>query len=221
MSAQRVDYLGEGLDESQLAATPLAQVQRWLADATAREDVFEPTAMAVATVGADLVPDVRTVLMRFLDGHGPGFVSSTTSAKATELAANPGIAASLTWVPMFRAVRFRGQAEAIPADELAAYWRTRPWGSRISAWASAQSQPVAGRADLEAAFARYAAQWPDRGGADDVPVPADWAGWRVHCRSVELWAGRRNRLHDRLRFVRVADGTLADPDVWRVERLQP
>ncbi|MFV0462424.1 MAG: pyridoxamine 5'-phosphate oxidase [Nostocoides sp.] len=221
MSTQRVDYLGEGITEEELLGTPLAMVSAWIEQATARRDIVEPTALALATVDADHRPNVRTVLMRFLDERGPGFVSSTTSTKAEELAAFPGMAASLTWVPMFRAIRFRGVGEPIAADELLTYWRSRPWGSRISAWASAQSQPVSSRAELEAAYASYAQRWPDHGGPDDVPVPQDWAGWRIACDSVELWAGRRDRLHDRLRYVRVCDGTLADAGSWRIERLQP
>ncbi len=159
--------------------------------------------------------------MRFLDGRGPGFVSSSDSTKGVELAANPVLATSLTWPGLYRAIRFRGSAERIAADEVGAYWATRPWGSRISAWASKQSAPVASRAELEAASDRYAARWPDRGRPDDVPVPEDWAGWRVVPDEVEFWAGRRDRLHDRLVFVRTGPGGLDDPAAWRVVRRQP
>jgi pyridoxamine 5'-phosphate oxidase len=219
------EYAGDGITEADLAPTPLEQARRWVADARRRQaeraDVPEPTALSVATVDADGLPDVRTVLMRFLDARGPGFVTDLRSAKGAEIAATGGVAAALTWPTMFRAVRFRGQAVEIERDEIAEYFVGRPWGSRISAWASHQSSPVADRAELEAAYARYAALYPDTGSADDVPLPDHWGGWRVDCAEVELWAGRRNRLHDRLVYVRVGVGDLAAAEAWEVRRRQP
>ena len=219
------DYAGEGLTEATLAPTPLEQVRRWVDAARRRQaergDVPEPTALSVATVDAAGAPDVRTVLMRFLDSRGPGFVTDLRSAKGAEIAATGGVAAALTWPSMYRAVRFRGQAVEIGRDEIAAYFVGRPWGSRISAWASHQSSPVADRATLEAAYDRYAALYPDTGSATDVPLPDHWGGWRIDCAEVELWAGRRNRLHDRLVYVRVGPGDLADADAWEIERRQP
>ena len=221
----RSEYAGEGLDEGGLAPTPLEQVRRWVADAEARQaergDVPEPTALSVATVDADGRPNVRTVLMRFLDERGPGFVTDLGSAKSREITATGSIAASLTWPAMYRAVRFRGRAVPVGRDDIAAYFATRPWGSRISAWASDQSQPIADRATLVAAYERFAALYPDTGAPDDVPVPDGWGGWRIDCDEVELWAGRRDRLHDRLVFTRVADGDLGTPAAWTVHRRQP
>jgi pyridoxamine 5'-phosphate oxidase len=222
---QRVDYTGEGLSEAQVEATPWRQARRWVDAALARErdlgDVPEPLALSVATVDAEGQPNVRTVLMQFFDERGPGFVTNTESAKGLEIAATGGMAASLTWPSMFRAIRFRGQAESLGRDEVTAYFSSRPWASRISAWASRQSEPIEGREGLEEAFARYAAQWPDRGSAQDVPVPDFWGGYRLRCDEVEFWGGRRNRLHDRLVFARVADGSLDDADAWRMFRRQP
>ena len=221
----RSEYSGEGLSEDGLAPTPLHQVRAWVADAQARQaergDVVEPTALSVATVDAEGHANVRTVLMRFLDERGPGFVTGLGSAKSREIVATGSVAASLTWPAMFRAVRFRGHAVPIGRDEIAAYFATRPWGSRISAWASDQSRPVADRATLVAAYERYAALYPDTGSATDVPVPDDWGGWRIVCDEVELWAGRRDRLHDRLVFTRVADGDLGTAHAWTVHRRQP
>ncbi|WP_315092895.1 pyridoxal 5'-phosphate synthase [uncultured Cellulomonas sp.] len=221
----RSEYSGDGLSESDLASTPLAQVRRWVEDAQARQaergDVAEPTALAVATVDADGRPNVRTVLMRFLDERGPGFVTDLGSTKSREIGATGGLAAALTWPAMFRAVRFRGRAVAVGREEITAYFVARPWGSRISAWASDQSEPVADRAALVAGFMRYAALYPDTGSPDDVPVPDAWGGWRIECDEVELWAGRRNRLHDRLVFTRVGDGGLDTADAWTVSRRQP
>jgi len=223
--ALRREYHGEGLAESELAATASEQARRWLDDAVyrsvERDDVPEPLAMSVATVDASGRPDVRTVLLRFLDQQGPGFVSNLQSAKGVQIAANPAVAAAIVWPAMYRAIRFRGVARQLGRDEVGRYFRERPWGSRIGAWSSRQSQVIDGRPGLEEAYARYAARWPDHGSPDDVPVPDFWGGFRITCDEVEFWAGRRNRLHDRLVFVRVGDGGLDDASAWRVERRQP
>ncbi len=221
---QRVDYVGTGLGEDQLAATPFEQISRWVEEARTRQqeqgDVPEPDALSVATVDEN-GPDVRTVLMRFLDPRGPGFVTNLQSTKGRQLVARPQVAASLTWPSMFRAIRFRGVAELVDRAEVKDYFRQRPWGSRISAWASDQSQPVAGRLQLETAYAEYAARFPDRGRPDDVPVPEHWGAFRVRADRVEFWAGRVNRLHDRLVLARVGGGGLDDAASWAVSRLQP
>ena len=223
MDPRRVDYTGEGISEDELLETPYAQVRAWVDDALARagarDDVPEPTALSVATVDAQGRPDVRTVLMRFLDERGPGFVTATTSAKGRELADNPHVAAALTWPAMFRAVRFRGRAVALDAAEVQDYWDSRPWGSRISAWASRQSEPVGSRADLERAQAEAAERFPEDAGP--VPVPPFWGGYRIRCDEVELWGGRRDRLHDRIVYTRAGDGDLGDAASWEVSRRQP
>ena len=174
-TVHRVDYSGEGLTEAELAPTPWQQARRWVDEADARaeagDDVPEPRALSVATVDASGAPNVRTVLMRFFDERGPGFVTSRDSTKGVELANEPRVAAALVWPAMFRAVRFRGVVEEVAGEEVHAYWASRPWGSRISAWASRQSRPATGREQLEADFDRYAAQFPDHGSPDDVPVP--------------------------------------------------
>ncbi len=236
----RVDYTGEGLDEAQVSATPWEQLQRWVAEAGAAGassgEAPEGLALSLATIGAD-GPDVRTVLVRFLDPSGPGFVTDAGSTKSRQLGADRRCAASLGWPTLFRVVRFRGWAEPVAPDLLAGYWAQRPWGSRISAWASQQSQPAGSRVELEAGFDAYAARFPDTGSADDVPVPPSWAGWRVRPWEVELWAGRTSRLHDRIVYslaggveLRDAVGAeesltglplLDDPAGWLVSRRQP
>ena len=221
----RTDYSGDGISEADIAPTPWQQARRWVDEAVVRSqaqaDVPEPYALSVATVDAAGLPNVRTVLMRFFDERGPGFVTGTESTKGLEIAATGGIAAALTWPAMFRAIRFRGMAQEVSREEVAGYFGSRPWASRISAWASRQSQPIEGRAGLEEAYARYAAQFPDHGNADDVPVPDFWGGYRVLCDEVEFWGGRRNRLHDRLVFSRVARGSLDDAAAWELSRRQP
>ena len=223
--ALRREYHGEGLTESAIGASPWEQARLWVDDAVhrsvQRDDVPEPLAMSVATVDATGRPDVRTVLLRFFDPAGPGFVANLKSAKGIQIAGNPAVAASLVWPGLYRAIRFRGMASQLGRDEVGRYFGERPWGSRISAWASRQSQVIEGRAPLEEAYQWYAARWPDHSAPTDVPVPDFWGGYRITCDEVEFWAGRRDRLHDRLVFVRVADGGLDDAGAWRLQRRQP
>lgn len=225
LGAVRVDYDGEGLSEDRCPAAPLPIVRAWIEAAVARSsaegDVPEPTALSVATVDADGAPDVRTVLLRNLDVRGPAFFGGLDSAKGRQLAARPLAAVSLTWPSMFRAIRMRGAVEELSREEVAAYFRTRPWGSRIGAHASRQSEPLADRALLEAAYEECARRWPDTGSPDDVPLPQRWGGWRVVADEVELWAGRRSRLHDRVVWQRVAPGGLDEPAAWRRSRRWP
>lgn len=215
----------EGLVESDVLASPHLQVRAWVDDATrwakARDDLPEPLAMSVATVDTEGAPNLRTVLMRFLDERGPGFVTNLDSTKSRELRADPRVAASLTWPSVFRAIRFRGRAEPIEREVVRAYFASRPYGSRVSAWASEQSRPVADRAALEQAWARVLARFPETGEPDEVPLPDFWGGWRIVPDEVELWAGRSNRLHDRIVFTRVGDGDLSDPASWTRSRRQP
>lgn len=216
-----VDYSGEGLAEGEVPAAPLDLISSWIDVARARQvergDVPEPLSIAVATVDAEGRPDVRTVLMRFLDARGPGFVTSLESTKSQQLQAVPAMAATLTWPAMFRAIRFRGRAEPVGEVEIDAYFAERPRGSQLSAWVSHQSQPIDGRESLERAWAEVEARYEGR----DVPRPDFWGGWRIVCDEVEAWAGRSNRLHDRFRWTRVGTGGLDEPGAWSVERLQP
>ena len=222
---QRHDYAGDGLAESELAASPYLQARAWIdtavAEAADREDVVEPTALSVATVDATGAPNVRTVLMRFFDERGPGFVTNLESTKSLELQANPRIAAALTWPALYRAIRFRGSAQLVGRDEVDAYFATRPYGARLSAWASDQSRPASDRAELERKWSEAMERFPDTGADDAVPVPDFWGGWRIVCDEVEFWAGRANRLHDRIVFRRTGTGDLGDAASWTASRLQP
>ncbi|MDF3044372.1 MAG: pdxH [Ornithinibacter sp.] len=223
MDHRRLDYDGDGLTEDQLLETPFAQARLWVDEALARAerspDVVEPLAMSVATVDRQGHPNVRTVLMRFLDERGPGFVTALTSTKGREILLNPAVAAALTWPAMYRAIRFRGRALTLDDAEVEEYFDSRPWASRISAWTSRQSEPIGSRKELEAAYGRRAEQFPE--GRARVPVPDFWGGFRIVPDEVEFWAGRRNRLHDRLVFTRTGEGHLGDPTSWRLHRRQP
>lgn len=225
LGAARVDYEGEGLTEADCLPAPLPVVRAWVDAAVVRAaergDVPEPTGMALATADADGAPDVRVVLMRDLDERGPSFYGGLDSRKGRQIAAQPRVAAALTWPAMFRAVRLRGVAEALARDEVEAYFRSRPWGSRVGAHASHQSQPLTDRERLEAAYQECAQRWPDTGSPDDVPLPDRWGGWRIVVDRVELWAGRRSRLHDRVVWERQGPGGLSDPGAWRRSRLNP
>ncbi len=222
---ERVDYTGDGLTEAEVPEAPYDLILAWLEAASGRarvaDDVPEPTAMAVATVDADGRPNVRTVLLRVVEPEGLGFYCHLDSAKGSELAANAVAALTLTWPAMFRAIRLRGRAEELDRGQVADYFTTRPWGSRISAWTSEQSQPAAGREELEQRYAELAARWPDTGSVSDVPVPPRWGGFRIVPDEVEFWAGRASRLHDRHVFRRVGAGTMADPAAWTRFRRQP
>ncbi|MER6674590.1 pyridoxamine 5'-phosphate oxidase [Streptomyces sp. NPDC000983] len=211
-AAMRKQYRAAGLAEDELAATPLEQFARWFKQAASEAHLFEPNAMVVSTADAEGRPSSRTVLLKQFDEQGFVFYTNYDSQKARDLAENPYVSLLFPWHPMARQVIVRGVARRTGRDETAAYFRTRPHGSQLGAWASAQSQVVPTRAELDASYAELSARYPQ---GEQVPVPPHWGGFRVAPQSVEFWQGRENRLHDRLRYVTRPDGS------WRVERLSP
>ncbi|AKT50229.1 pyridoxine/pyridoxamine 5'-phosphate oxidase [Arsenicicoccus sp. oral taxon 190] len=221
----RIDYAGEGLDESTMAAAPWPTMAAWMAEAVAHDAARggrgEPDCLDLATVDADGFPDVRPVLMKFFAPTGPGFITDSGSRKARQIEGDPRVAATLRWAAMHRVVRVRGVAQPLAPEELEGYWSTRPWGSQVSAWASHQSTPVPGRAELEDRYAEQAARFTQDGVEEPVPMAPTFCGWRIRCERVELWAGRPSRLHDRIVFERVGDGDLTDAASWRRTRLMP
>ena len=172
--------------------------------------VPEPNAMTLATVGSDLRPSTRIVLIKGLDARGPVWFTNYQSRKGVEMAGNPYAALQFHWVEMERTVRIEGVVEKISAEESDAYYQSRPLGSRISAWASPQSDVVANRKVLETLEAEFAAKF-----GDNPPRPPHWGGYRLLPDNWQFWQGRRSRLHDRLRY------TLQANDDWLRERLAP
>ncbi|MFS8199426.1 pyridoxamine 5'-phosphate oxidase [Streptomyces sp. CWNU-52B] len=211
-ASMREQYRAEGIDETELADHPMEQFARWFAQAAAQGAVYEPNAMVVSTADAEGHPSSRTVLLKQYDERGFVFFTNYESRKARELAENPYVSLLFPWHPVARQVIVTGTARRTGRDETAAYFRTRPHGSQLGAWASAQSAVVSSRAELDASYAELAARHPE---GEQVPVPPHWGGFRVAPRTVEFWQGRENRLHDRLRYVAQEDGA------WRVERLSP
>ncbi len=208
----RRTYDGTPLEERALDPDPLVQLGRWVAEAHAALDgPTEVNAMALATADAGGRPAVRMVLLKDLDARGLTFFTNLGSRKAVELAANPQAALCLHWAPLYRQVRVVGPCAQVPREESAAYFATRPAGSRRSAWASRQSAPAPDRAALEDAMAEVARRYPDD---DAIPLPDHWGGYRVVPDEVEFWQGRPDRMHDRVRYRR-------GPDGWVRERLQP
>ncbi|QOV47625.1 pyridoxamine 5'-phosphate oxidase [Streptomyces chromofuscus] len=208
----RKHYREEGLSEAELAATPVEQFARWFLQAATEGRLFEPNAMVVSTADAEGRPSSRTVLLKHFDDAGFVFYTNYDSRKARDLTANPHVSLLFPWYTMARQVIVAGVARRTGRDETAAYFRTRPHGSQLGAWASAQSSVIASRAELDVSYAELAARYPE---GEQVPVPPHWGGFRVVPRTVEFWQGRENRLHDRLRYVFLPDGG------WRVERLSP
>ncbi|MBF6054344.1 pyridoxamine 5'-phosphate oxidase [Streptomyces eurocidicus] len=206
----REQYRSGALQEEDLAPGPYEQFARWFAQAC-RSGLPEPNAMIVSTADATGRPSSRTVLLKGYDERGFVFYTNYSSRKGTELTANPQVSLLFPWYPLARQVIACGTAERVDPAETAAYFRSRPRGSQLGAWASAQSTVVSSRADIDAAYDAVTARFPE---GTPVPVPEDWGGFRVTAETVEFWQGRENRLHDRLRYARSGTG-------WRVARLCP
>lgn len=205
---RRLQYETDGLDAADLDADPLAQWQRWHDEAYAA-GVAEPNAITFATVGDD-GPDARVLLVRGADHRGLTVFTNYTSPKSAHLDTRPRAAGVFSWLDLHRQVRVAGSVERISDAESDEYFASRPRASRIGAWASPQSRPIADRAELDALVAEAEARFE----GVDVPRPPHWGGWRLVPDRWEFWQGRPNRLHDRLRYDRTPDG-------WTITRLAP
>ncbi len=209
LARMRLEYETAGIEPGDLAADPAEQFQRWLADAIEAE-LYEPNAMIVSSVDADGQPWSRYVLLKGAGSAGFDFYTNYRSLKSQQLEANPRAAATFGWLPLHRQVNVAGTVERIPEAESDAYWAVRVRGSQLGAWASEQSSELPDRDTLLRRYDEADARF-----ADDVPRPEHWGGWRLVPHTVEFWQGRRNRLHDRLRYRRVGDTG------WDVVRLSP
>jgi pyridoxamine 5'-phosphate oxidase len=205
----RKSYEKAELSESASHADPLQQFHQWLNEAIQGE-VPEPNAMTLATVGANLRPSTRIVLIKGYDQHGLVWYTNYQSQKGRELAGNPWAALQFHWVEMERVVRIEGVVEKVSDADSEAYFHSRPLDSRIGAWASPQSEVIESRTVLVGNAAKYGAQFLLR-----PPRPPHWGGYRLKPDTWQFWQGRKSRLHDRLRYTFQKDGD------WLRERLAP
>jgi pyridoxamine 5'-phosphate oxidase len=210
LAQMRRQYELAELDETHVAADPLHQFQRWF-DEAVRAKALEPNAMTLATVSAEGRPSTRVVLLKGLDERGLVWYTNYESRKGAELAVNPHAALQFFWPELERVVRVEGVVSKLADAESDEYYRTRPLGSRIGAWASPQSQVIPSRAALEATWAAEQARQ-----GDDPVRPPQWGGYRLQPLYWEFWQGRASRLHDRLVFQRTEEGA-----VWQLSRLAP
>ncbi|HUQ22498.1 MAG TPA: pyridoxamine 5'-phosphate oxidase [Gaiellaceae bacterium] len=197
------------MDEHELDPDPLLQFRRWF-DAARAAGVAAPEAMVLATATPEGQPSARMVLLKVAEESGFVFHTNYESRKGAELAENGHAALLFYWQAQGRQIRVEGVAEQVAPEESEAYFRTRPLGSRVAAWASPQSRPLADRAELERLYAEAAARFP----GDELPRPAHWGGFRLRPETYEFWEHAHNRLHDRIRYRR-------EGDAWKRERLAP
>ncbi|MGI8645582.1 MAG: pyridoxamine 5'-phosphate oxidase [Nocardioides sp.] len=211
-AAMRAEYSSEGLHEHELEPDPMSMFRRWLDD-TVTARLPEPNAMVLSTVSEEGQPSSRMVLLKDIDEWGFVFYSNLLSRKGVELAGNPACTLLFPWHPIERQVRIDGVASQLLREDVSVYFSGRPRGAQLGAWASHQSSQVAGRTELEDAYAAAETRYPE---SIEVPVPPEWGGYVVRPSLVEFWQGRRDRLHDRLVYRRSDDA-----DLWTVERLAP
>lgn len=215
----RSEYARASLDESDVARDPFAQFGKWFEEA-ATSQLPMPNAMSLATVDAVEgvgTPDSRMVLLKEFDARGFVFYTNTLSRKGRQLAANPRAALLFFWAELERQVRIEGCVQPVSAAEADTYYRSRPLGARLGAWASPQSEPLRNRAALESRFADATRKL-----GDDPPRPPHWSGYRVVPHAFEFWQGRSSRLHDRVSYRGARPGTApAAGEGWVIDRLAP
>jgi pyridoxamine 5'-phosphate oxidase len=208
LASLRRDYSGKELTRASVDPDPFVQFGVWLEEAL-RSEITDANAMTVATVDAGCRPSARIVLLKGFDERGFVFFTNYESRKASDLAVNSNTCLSFFWPQIHRQVIVSGIAEKTPLEESENYFKTRPYDSKIGAWASRQSSVIESRSVLEEKFAELRSQYPD-----EAPLPPFWGGFRVAPNRFEFWQGRESRLHDRLVY-RLNDGD------WIIERLSP
>ena len=210
LAALRHDYVARGLRRADLDADPFKQFEKWFQEAAAA-NIRDVNAMSLATATADGIPAVRIVLLKAISEHGFVFYTNYESEKGRQLAANPRASLNFFWVELERQIRINGHVEKTSREDSEEYFHSRPLGSQLGAWASAQSEAIENRESLEAELARVAEKFS--GGP--IPLPPNWGGYRVVPETMEFWQGRPDRLHDRFRYSR------QDATGWIIERLAP
>lgn len=206
----RMAYLKDTLDREKLNEDPLEMTKEWLRVAVDQE-VFEANAMSLATVNNDMQPTLRTVLLKGIDDVGLIFYSNYHSRKGREIEQNPNVAILLFWKELERQIRVEGKIEKISEQDSKAYFKKRPKGSQLGAWASPQSKVLRDRAELDDRLTELQDIYKDQ---DRLPKPAHWGGYRLVPHYYEFWQGRDNRLHDRFEYKQEDDG-------WAINRLAP
>ena len=210
LTEMRRNYAERSFDLADLDHNPFVQFDQWMR-AAIESQLLEPNAMALATVGPDRQPTLRTVLLKGFDERGFVFYTNYESLKARQISANPKVALLFQWLPLERQVTITGQAEKISTAESLGYFLSRPRESQIGAWASRQSEIISTRSILEGKFAEMKAKFA----SGQIPLPSFWGGYRVKPETIEFWQGRPNRLHDRFRYARTTQNE------WQISRLMP
>jgi len=210
VSELRRSATGFALDRDDLSDDPIVQFEDWFRYAC--ETVpMDPNAASLATVDDQNRPSSRTVLLKYFDDRGFVFFTNYESSKAAHIDANPNVALLFFWSDAARQVKIRGRAERIPTKETLKYFMSRPRGSQIGAWVSAQSSVISSRSLLEIKFQEMKQKFSKK----EIPLPSFWGGYRVVPEEIEFWQGRRNRLHDRFQYTKQDDGS------WAIARLAP
>ena len=209
-AASRYEHAGKGLRRSDLDRNPIRQFANWFT-AAIEAGIRDVNAMSLGTADRDARPAVRIVLLKSFDQDGFVFFTNYQSMKGKQLEANPYAALGFYWIELDRQIRISGKVEKTSREESQAYFHSRPVGSQLSAWASRQSEVLDGRRVLDARMAEMAERFGDK----PIPLPPHWGGFRLKPDTMEFWQGRPNRLHDRFRYTREADGS------WQIDRLAP
>ncbi len=206
----RAEYAQAGLDARDLDPNPFRHFQKWFEQAL-KSGIREPNAMVLATASAAGQPSIRIVLLKGIDERGFTFFTNYRSRKGIELESNAHAALNFPWIELERQVNIVGTVTRVSPEESLAYFKSRPRGNRLGAWASQQSEVIADRSVLEKRMQELESKYL----GDDIPLPPDWGGYRLRPSEIEFWQGRPNRLHDRFRY------SLKPDQSWRIDRLAP
>lgn len=210
LSKMRQEYMTKGLDFKDLDECPFKQFELWFNQAI-DANLIEPNAMSLSTVGNDMKPSIRTVLLKTFDTDGFVFFSNYKSKKAKQIDENPYAAIHFAWLGLERQVKMEGRIEKISKTDSMKYFLSRPKGSQLGAWVSHQSEVISSRSLLEAKFDEI----KNKFSKGEVPFPSFWGGYKVVPQTIEFWQGGKDRLHDRFEYKRKEDNT------WEINRLAP